>query len=158
MLVSADEATLAKSVWSSPESAVQLISIGLEEVAAGIFPKLIEVTTDSAEEGDARWTKFRVASPSPCPEFVTTILTIWSPGASFVSPEYSTEPPDDSVNTDTEKSGVDRPLVASTVSAGIAICKRKTVRITVAMLRLDIRHSPPECVDLYRFTLPSPCC
>ena len=53
VLVSALDTTRANKVWSSPDCAVQLIKIGFDDEAADILPKPIEVTTTSAEEGEA---------------------------------------------------------------------------------------------------------
>ena len=81
---------------------------------------------------------------------------MWSPGASLYSPEFSTEPPEDNVITETVKSGVVRPLVASAGMIGNVTCITNSKSTENATLRLDISHPSLECMNLNRFTLPCP--
>ena len=50
---SAADTILAKRVWPSPDVAVQLIRTGLEDDAAPILPRSMEVTGVSPEDADA---------------------------------------------------------------------------------------------------------
>ena len=52
--------------------------------------------------------------------------------------------------------GMALPLVASTGIIGTIAWNNRTSKIEKATLRLDIGHSPPECMDLNRLTLASP--
>ena len=71
-------------------------------------------------------------------------------------PASSMEPPDENVITETLKSGVVLPDVASAGITGTVTWTSSKSSIENATLRLDISHPSSECMYLDRLSLSSP--